>query len=67
MREYLDHIVWICRKVRRCFRDRVACARLPNRVLRATCSMRSPRREAGHAKRPAGWSCRTFTATTCMA
>ena len=26
-----------------------------------------PRREAGHAKRPAGWSCRTFTATTCMA
>ena len=47
--------------------SRMACARLPNRVLHATCSMRSPRREAGHAKRPAGWSCRTFTATTCMA
>ncbi len=47
--------------------SRMACARLPNRVLHATYSMRSPRREAGHAKRPAGWSCRTFTATTCMA
>ena len=34
--------------------SRMACARLPNRVLHVTCSTKFPHPEAEHAKRPAG-------------